>query len=80
MIINPIAIATSGVYANDISLGLASFGYIDIDQVEPEVILAPSGGGSMWGRDESKRILDDDKVIMLVIKQFLDLVGDAQND
>ena len=29
------------------------------------------GGGSMWGRDEAKRILDDDKVIMAVIKQFL---------
>jgi len=32
---------------------------------------AVGGGGSMWGRDESKRILDDDKVIMAVIKQFL---------
>ena len=30
MILNPISIATSGVYANNINLGLASFGYIDI--------------------------------------------------
>ena len=34
-----------------------------------------SGGGSMWGRDEDKRVNDDDKIIMGVIKKFLEEVN-----
>jgi hypothetical protein len=61
----------SGYYAS----GYYDSGYYGETQpVIPPLIpdeIPGGGGGSMWGRDEAKRILDDDKVIMAVIKQFL---------
>ena len=73
MTLNPISIATSGVYASNINLGLASFGYIDL-AVVLDIEPASSGGGSMWGREEVKRN-DDDRVIMAVINKFLDEIN-----
>ena len=38
MILNPISIATQGVYSNNINLGLASKGYIDLTGEAVEIL------------------------------------------
>ena len=52
MILNPISIATKGVYANNINLGLASFGYIDVGGDSLAIPAGNSGGFIDYKREE----------------------------
>lgn len=63
MILNPISIATQGVYSNNINLGLASKGYIDLTG---EAVEIPAGNAGIW---INQRQEEDD--IMVIINTFL---------
>lgn len=68
MIVNKLSLASNGLLSNNRQLSLASR-YIDtVLVIIPE---SSGGGGFMWGRDEVKRQNDDERVIMLTIKAFL---------
>ena len=45
MILNPIAIATEGVYSNSPLIALATRGYVDLGAVEPTPESGITGGG-----------------------------------
>ena len=67
MILNPISIATQGVYANDRNLALASKGYIDL--AGAPTVIHPSGVDLF----EERRQEEED--IVLLMNTFLFMVN-----
>ncbi len=63
MIVNPIAIATRGVYANDRNIALATHGYVDIS-----VVVTPEQDGNFVGFVQGLREEDE---LLMVIQAFL---------
>lgn len=61
MTLNPISIATQGVYSNDKNIGLASKGYIDIVVVEIEI---GNSGGPM---DLGRLIENNNNIILMIV-------------
>lgn len=65
MIVNPIAIATKGVYANERMVALPTFGYADLDG---QLIIVPAGASGVWLNKER-----EDEDLMMIILAFLNM-------